>query len=64
MLTHLCSSFVDNYRQDGQSGSSGYSSSDSARYPGGGESRGPGRDSFDRGGLMHRGRGGMGRGMG
>ncbi len=54
---------VDNYRQDGQGGS-GYSGSDSARYPGGGESRGPGRDGFDRGGMMHRGRGGMGRGMG
>lgn len=55
--------FVDNYRQDGQGGSSGYSGPES-RYPGAGDSRGPGRDGFDRGGMMHRVRGGMGRGMG
>lgn len=63
VLTLLCSSFfVDNYRQDGQGGGSGYSGSESSRYTG--ESRGPGREGFDRGGMMHRGRGGMGRGMG
>lgn len=55
--------FVDNYRQEGQSGGSGYSGPES-RYPGAGDSRGPGRDGFDRGGMMHRVRGGMGRGMG
>lgn len=54
---------ADNYRQDGQGGSSGYSGAES-RYPGAGDSRGPGRDGFDRGGMMHRVRGGMGRGMG
>lgn len=57
-------SFFVGYRQDGQGGGSGYSGSDSSRYPGTGEGRGPGRDGFDRGGMMHRGRGGMGRGMG
>lgn len=61
---HLWSSFVGSYRQDGQGGGSGYSGSEPSRYPGAGESRGPGRDGFDRGGMMHRGRGGMGRGMG
>lgn len=55
--------FLDNYRQDGPGGSSGYSGAESSRYPGSGDSRGPGRDGFERGGLM-RGRGGMGRGMG
>lgn len=54
---------TDNYRQDGQGGGTGYPGSESGRYPGGGDSRGPGRDGFDRGGMMHRGRG-MGRGMG
>lgn len=63
-VMHLCSSSADNYRQDGQGGTSGYSSSESSRYPGGSDNRGPGRDGFDRGGVMHRGRGGMGRGMG
>lgn len=61
-LMHLCSCYVGNYRQDGQSGSSGYSGSESSRYAGSGESRGPGRDGFDRGGMMHRGRGGRGMG--
>lgn len=60
----MCSSSVDNYRQDGQAGGSGYSGSEPSRYPGAGDNRGPGRDGFDRGGMMHRGRGGMGRGMG
>lgn len=64
LLMHLCFFCLGNYRQDGQSGGSGYSGSESSRYPGGAESRGPGRDGFDRGGMMHRGRGGMGRGMG
>lgn len=61
-LTLLCYS-VDNYGQEGR-GSSGYSGSDPARFPGAGESRGPPRDGYDRGGMMHggRGRGGMGRG--
>lgn len=58
-----CHDFADNYRQDGQGGSSGYSGAES-RYPGAGDSRGPSRDGFDRGGMMHRVRGGMGRGMG
>lgn len=61
LLSHH--NFVDNYRQDGQGGGSGYSGPES-RYPGAGDSRGPGRDGFDRGGMMHRVRGGMGRGMG
>ena len=63
-LMHLCFFCLGNYRQDGQGGGSGYAGSESSRYPGGAESRGPGRDGFDRGGMMHRGRGGMGRGMG
>lgn len=58
----LCSSVADNYRQDGQGGQGGYSGSDPARYPGAGDGRGPGRDGFDRGGMMHRGRGGRGMG--
>lgn len=61
-MVHFC--IVDNYRPDGQGGGSGYSGSDSPRYPGAGDGRGPGRDGFDRGGMMHRGRGGMGRGIG
>lgn len=61
--TLSCHDFADNYRQDSQGGSSGYSGAES-RYPGAGDSRGPGRDGFDRGGMMHRVRGGMGRGMG
>ena len=56
-------SFVssDNYRQEGPGNGAGYGS-EPAGYPGSGESRGPGRDGFDRGGMMHgaRGRGGMG----
>nr|XP_057925686.1 RNA-binding protein EWS-like isoform X2 [Doryrhamphus excisus] len=56
------SNHYNNYRQDGQGGGSGYS--EPSRYPGGGDGRGPGRDGFERGGMMHRGRGGMGRGMG
>lgn len=64
VLMYLCHpSLLDNYRQDGQGGGSGYAGSESSRYPGGGD-RGMGRDGFDRGGMMHRGRGGMGRGMG
>lgn len=61
---YSCIFFLDNYRQDGQGAGSGYPGSESSRYPGGGERGGPGRDGFDRGGMMHRGRGGMGRGMG
>lgn len=63
VLIKLCCIFIDNYRQDGQGGGSGYPGSEPGRYPGGGDSRGPGRDGFERGGMMHRGRG-MGRGMG
>uniref|UniRef100_A0A8C6U9H0 EWS RNA-binding protein 1b n=1 Tax=Neogobius melanostomus TaxID=47308 RepID=A0A8C6U9H0_9GOBI len=48
----------NNYRQDGQG--SGYGGHDASRY--GGDSRG--RDGFDRGGMMHRGRGGRGMGAG
>lgn len=55
--------FLKDYRQDSQGGGSGYPGSEPGRYQSG-DSRGPGRDSFDRGGMMHRGRGGMGRGMG
>lgn len=54
---------VDNYRQDGQGAGAGYPGSESSRYSGG-DRGGPGRDGFDRGGMMHRGRGGMRGGMG
>ncbi|CDQ78528.1 unnamed protein product [Oncorhynchus mykiss] len=54
---------MGNQHQEGR-GSSGYSGSEPAGFPGSGESRGPPRDGYDRGGMMHggRGRGGMGRG--
>lgn len=55
---------TDNYRQDGQGAGAGYPGSESSRYSGGGDRGGPGRDGFDRGGMMHRGRGGMRGGMG